>query len=202
MDLTLNRLLCPHSGRSSSLVRCGRQERPVSSPRCSAAVWRRRKMRMLQLHSMELGRVRKGVEADLAARCVNGRFGPLLWKNTCSRAQNLGARDWRRRLSCQALRICCGAGRIFASFRRFWAVAASRNSSFAPHGPRSRSLPRPSMRLSCANSTSTFLRSFIETAYCSVPAMSRATWRASSCSSRVRDLASALGQHCCFDVQA
>ncbi len=43
-------------------------------------------------------------------------------------------------------------------------MAARRNSSFAPHGPRSRSLPRPRMRLRCANSISTFFRSFIETA--------------------------------------
>ena len=38
-------------------------------------------------------------------------------------------------------RFCFGAS--LASFLRFWAVAASINSSCAPHGPRSRSLPRP-----------------------------------------------------------
>lgn len=127
---------------------------------------------------------------------------PILWKNTRSRVQNLGARDRRRHHCCQALRGFCGAGRSLASLRRFWAVAARRNSSFAPHGPRSRSLPRPRMRLRCANSISTFFLSFIETAYCSVLAISRATWRASSCSSRVMDQASAFGQHCCFDGQA
>src|SRR6056297_3320320 len=99
-----------------------------------------------------------------------------------------------KRLSYQALRVCCGAGKILASFRRFWAVAARRNSSFAPHGPRNRRRPRPRMRLRWANSISTFLRSFIEMSYWRVLAMSRATWRASSCSSRVILRASALGQ--------
>src|SRR5665647_1165833 len=52
-----------------------------------------------------------------------------------------------------------GTGISFASFRRFWAVAARRNSSCAPFGPRSRRRPRLRMRLRCANSISTFLRS-------------------------------------------
>lgn len=30
-----------------------------------------------------------------------------------------------------------------ASFRKFWAIAASRNSSCAPQGPRNRSRPKP-----------------------------------------------------------
>ncbi len=57
------------------------------------------------------------------------------------------------------------------------------------------------MRLRWAKSISTFLRSRIEMAYCLVLAMSRATWRASSCSSRVMDRKSALGQ-CDFEGQA
>jgi hypothetical protein len=89
-----------------------------------------------------------------------------------------------------------------ASLRRFWAVAASRNSSFAPHGPRNLSLFRPRMRLRWAKSISTFFRSFIEITYCSVFAMSRATWRASSCSSRVIDRKSMLGQQRDFEGQA
>lgn len=52
----------------------------------------------------------------------------------------------------------CALGLSFASFRRFWAIAASVNSSCTPHGLRSRSRPRPRMRLRCANSISTFLR--------------------------------------------
>jgi len=46
----------------------------------------------------------------------------------------------------------------FASLRRFWAVAARRNSSRAPHGPRSRRRSRRRMRLRWANSISTFFR--------------------------------------------
>jgi hypothetical protein len=38
-----------------------------------------------------------------------------------------------------------GSGMSFASFRRFWAVAANRNSSLAPFGPRRRN--RPSLRM-------------------------------------------------------
>ena len=43
-------------------------------------------------------------------------------------------------------KIDVGRGMSFASFRRFWAVAANRNSSLAPLGPRRRSLPSPRMR--------------------------------------------------------
>ena len=56
-----------------------------------------------------------------------------------------------------------GIGISFASLRRFWAVAARRNSSRAPHGPRSRRRSRRRMRLRWANSISTFLRSRRET---------------------------------------
>ena len=70
--------------------------------------------------------------------------------------------------------------KILASFRRFLAVAASRNSSSAPHGPRNRRRPRPRMRSRWANSFSTFFQSLIEMSYCLVMAISRATWRASS----------------------
>src|SRR4029078_11003094 len=44
-----------------------------------------------------------------------------------------------------------------ASLRRFWAVAASRNSSLAPVGPRNRNRLRPMMCFRCANSISIFL---------------------------------------------
>lgn len=40
------------------------------------------------------------------------------------------------RLSDQVSHVCCGAGKILACLRRFWAVAAGRNSSFAPRRPR------------------------------------------------------------------
>jgi hypothetical protein len=47
-----------------------------------------------------------------------------------------------------------GIGRSLAILRRFWAVAARRNSSRAPFGPRRRSRSSFRMRLRCANSIS------------------------------------------------
>ncbi len=55
-----------------------------------------------------------------------------------------------------AISNCGGLNR--ARRRRFCAVAASRNSSFAPHGPRSRKRPSRNMRLRWANNISTFFR--------------------------------------------
>ena len=100
------------------------------------------------------------------------------------------------------LHVCCGAGKILADLLRFWPVAARRNSSFAPHGPRSRSCTKPRMRLRWAKSISTFFRNLIEIGYYLVLAISRAIWRASSCSSRVILRASAFGQHFIFHGQA
>src|SRR6187399_1263901 len=56
-----------------------------------------------------------------------------------------------------------GAGRgdigiSLAILRRFWAVAARRNSSLAPFGPRRRRRSSFRMRLRCANNISTFFR--------------------------------------------
>ena len=53
-------------------------------------------------------------------------------------------------------------GMSLASLRKFWAVAARRNSSRAPRGPRSRSRSSFRMRLRWANSISTFFRSRLE----------------------------------------
>ena len=42
-----------------------------------------------------------------------------------------------------------GSGMSFASFRRFWAVAAKRNSSLAPFGPRRQSTePEDALQMS------------------------------------------------------
>jgi len=57
-------------------------------------------------------------------------------KNNVLLAQKVRFQTGRECLSYQALRVCCGAGKTLANLRRFWAVAARRNSSFAPHGPR------------------------------------------------------------------
>jgi hypothetical protein len=53
---------------------------------------------------------------------------------------------------------CCAAS--LASLRRFWAIAASVNSSCAPRGPRSRRRPSFRMRFKWANNISTRLRSW------------------------------------------
>jgi len=56
-----------------------------------------------------------------------------------------------------------GMGMIVAILRRFWAAAARRNSSRAPLGPCNRGQTSQRMRLKCANSISTSLRSRCET---------------------------------------
>jgi hypothetical protein len=43
----------------------------------------------------------------------------ILLKNTVLLAQKVDYRTRRKRLSYQALRVCCGAGNILASLRRF-----------------------------------------------------------------------------------
>src|SRR5262245_56436099 len=66
----------------------------------------------------------------------------------------------------------------FASLLRFWAVAASRNSSRAPLGPRSRNRRSRRIRLRCANSISMRLRSLFDCSNTGVPVRARATSRA------------------------
>lgn len=43
----------------------------------------------------------------------------ILWKNNMLLAQKVTLQIERERLSYQALHVCCGAGKIFASLRRF-----------------------------------------------------------------------------------
>ena len=95
-----------------------------------------------------------------------------------------------------------GIGISLASLRRFWAAAARWNSSRAPFGPRNRSRSSRRMRLRCANSISTFLRSRREASHSSSSAMERARLRAPSCTDRVTLRASTPGQHRGFSVQA
>jgi hypothetical protein len=75
-----------------------------------------------------------------------------------------------------------GGGRAisFARRRRFCAIAASVNSSCAPHGPRNRSRPSLKMRLRWANTISTRLRLRRDCSKASILASARATSRASS----------------------
>jgi hypothetical protein len=88
-------------------------------------------------------------------------------------------------LSTQPLRYAthnawAGGGRATsdASRRKFWAMAARTNSSWAPCGPRSRSRPSFRMRFKCANRILIFLRSCRDCSKLSVPASDRAMSRA------------------------
>ena len=47
-----------------------------------------------------------------------GGSEPSLWKNDVLLMQKIVSNLLRERLFCQAFRICCGAGKILASFRR------------------------------------------------------------------------------------
>jgi len=105
------------------------------------------------------------VLVDAVSDAESVRFELILFENTRSRVQKRYVLDWHERPSYQALRVCCGAGNILVGLRRFWAVMARRNSSFALHWWRNLSRPSLRMRLRCAKSSSTFLRSFAETSY-------------------------------------
>src|SRR5689334_544134 len=94
-----------------------------------------------------------------------------------------------------------GVGISFASLRRFWAVAASRNSSRAPVGPRSRSRSSLRMRLRWAKSISTFLRSRRDTRPSHDLAIARAISRAPSWIERGTLRVDVAGQHWLFRVQ-
>ena len=80
-------------------------------------------------------------------RAVVGRFTSILLKNLLFWRQHLGfvAMSARQSPGSSPHRAKAGSGKgmSFASFRRFWAVAASRNSSLAPLGPRRRKSTKP-----------------------------------------------------------
>src|SRR6476659_4585830 len=93
-----------------------------------------------------------------------------------------------------------GIGISLANFRRFWAVAARRNSSCAPVGPRSRRRSSLRMRLRWANSISTFLRSRRDVFPSEDLAITRAMSRAPSWIERGTLRAGLFGQH--LDLRA
>ena len=68
---------------------------------------------------------------------------PLLWRERLGFVV-LSARQIPG-CSPHVAKMGAGSGMSFANFRRFWAVAANRNSSLAPLGPRRRN--RPSLRM-------------------------------------------------------
>ncbi len=116
--------------------------------------------------------------------------------------------EWARH-GPDAGRGSCGIGMSLASFLGFWgsgvlgfwAVAARRNSSLAPHGPRSLSLPSPRIRLRWAKSISTFFGSLQEIASSSVLPISRANCRAPSISDRATRRGTPFGRHFIFREQ-
>ena len=85
--------------------------------------------------------------------------------------------------------------------RKFWAVAASKNSSCAPESPRSRKRSSFKIRFRCANSISTFFRSQRDCRYSGVVAMARATFRSASWMLRAILRVGVLGQHWRFCSQ-
>jgi hypothetical protein len=80
---------------------------------------------------------------------ADGPNRPILLKNPGSGAATIAVRvvvgEANLGRSPYVAKIGAGSGKSFASFRRFWAAAANRNSSLAPLGPRRRK--RPSLRV-------------------------------------------------------
>ena len=102
------------------------------------------------LRAYQLGpKIRKPPCRNLRDRDRNVRSTSILLKNPLLWRQHLGFGALSaRQIPASAphvAKIGAGSGMSFASFRRFWAVAAKRNSSLAPFGPRRRN--RPSLRM-------------------------------------------------------
>jgi hypothetical protein len=77
---------------------------------------------MLRSLSIEVAKANFAFQpmTDAIANAAKVRIPPILWKNSVLQAQKAGLQTKRERLSHQALLICCGAGKILASLRRFW----------------------------------------------------------------------------------
>jgi hypothetical protein len=80
----------------------------------------------------------------------NARFTSILLKNPLLWRPHLGfVALSARQIPVSAPHVAnigAGSGMSFARFRRFWAVAAKRNSSLAPLGPRRRNRSSLGMR--------------------------------------------------------
>ena len=127
------------------------------------------------------------------SRCIaaNDDYPPILLKKQCVAAQ-------QRALKRKPKAPHTGVGSSFAILRRFWAVAANVNSSFAPFGPLRRNLLSPMICFMWANSISTFRLARREATNASVLAMSRARSRAPSWIDLVTFRLGVLGQHLNF----
>ncbi|SDK46249.1 diguanylate cyclase (GGDEF) domain-containing protein [Aliiruegeria lutimaris] len=123
---------------------------------------------------VDRGSIMRGSTSQRAAGATNGSSPTIPLKNNALQVRKLASKNGVSAFVHGAFGNAAGAGRSLASFLRFCAVAARRNSSLAPFGPRSRSRLRPSIRFRWANSISTFFRSFMAISYWSVLARSRA----------------------------
>lgn len=114
-----------------------------------------------------------------AAPSNNVAIGVILLKNSATVKQPASPILSIRCAYVAARRSCIAGATNLASLRRFRAVAASRNSSLAPVGPRNRNRLRPMMGFRWANSISIFLRSRSDRSYSSVPTFwnSHAAWQ-------------------------
>jgi hypothetical protein len=115
------------------------------------------------------------VRSGGASTCKSNKFGQIVDPLWAYSVEKLAGGPAVKAFCTQSDFHPCGShvawlvtGMSFVSFLRFWTVAARWNSSFAPQGPRNRSLPRPRMRLRWANSISTFFLSLHETSYWTV----------------------------------
>jgi hypothetical protein len=89
------------------------------------------------------GEVLVGISLPMFVAALILLKNPLLWRRHLGFAA-LSARQIPGS-SPHVAKMGAGSEISFANFRRFWAVAANRNSSLAPFGPRRRN--RPSLRM-------------------------------------------------------
>ena len=64
-----------------------------------------------------------------APQTTNGRFAPIVLKKSAAQLFGCCRESGARELGCFQAGIGTGNGMSFANFRRFWTMAASRNSS-------------------------------------------------------------------------
>src|SRR5262249_47785904 len=101
--------------------------------------WRPKKSRNKTVPTRKHG----DLVAQLNDQQSNVAYWPIpLKKSAHDRVPKIGGKP-----TVSQVGVGCGIGISLASFRRFWAVAARRNSSWAPFGPRSRSRSSLRMRL-------------------------------------------------------
>jgi hypothetical protein len=102
-------------------------------------------------YAVDPHRVLSALITTSAAAIRNVRLTSILLKNPLFWRQHLGFVALSARQipgsSPHVAKMGAGRGMSFANLRRFWAVAAKRNSSLAPLGPRRRNRSSLRMRL-------------------------------------------------------